>query len=72
MMDPSWQMCHCARHVRTETRDGTAGRAKRWMLMSIALRVINVLEKLFFKIFFFMILIWFCYDFVMFCSWLIL
>ena len=36
MMDPSWQMCHCARHVRTETRDGTAGRAKRWMLMSIA------------------------------------
>ena len=38
----------------------------------IDLRVINVLEKLFFKIFFFMILIWFCYDFVMFCSWLIL
>ena len=36
------------------------------------LRVINWLEKLFIKIFFFMILIWFCYDFVMISIWLIL
>ena len=36
MMDPSWQMCHCARHVRTGMRDWNDRRTKEWMLMSIA------------------------------------